>query len=292
MISQLRTPFRKLRRIPGVTISFLKALNTFRKRGGIVRPRIVAVRNEEALHGKTVLITGGSHGIGYAIARKFIDCGARVVITGRHQAALVEAVAALGSDAVRSLVWDISDVASVEARIDETEALLGGGIDILVNNAGVLLLDGFLDVSEENWDKTHAVNSRGLFFLTQALCRRWIAAERSPRKVIMVASTSGFLPDAYPYRLSKWDLVGLTQGLAVKLAKHDICVNGIAPGRVAGRMLGVEEANISDAEIPMGRVALPEEIAELAFFLASDASNYVTGQTIICDGGRSLQDVA
>jgi len=274
--------------MPRYALSLMRALNEFRRKGGVVRTTIVMVDSSEVLKGKAALVTGGSHGIGLAIAKKFIASGARVVITGRKESDLRAAVEAAGTDRLSWMVWDVADTQGVEMKLSEAEELVGASFDILVNNAGVLMLDPFLEVTEANWDKTYAINSKGLFFLTQALCRRWVTQRQTVRKVIMVSSTSGFLPGAYPYRMSKWDVVGLTQGLAVKLADKGICVNGIAPGRTAGRMLGNGRSNIADSQIPMGRTAMPEELAELALFLAGGASNYITGQTIICDGGHSL----
>lgn len=277
-------------RLPLHIASLLRVLNRIRLQGGIVRATIATVEARDLLRGKRVLITGGSSGIGLAIARKFVNCGATVVITGRDEAALHKAVAEVGAGGLHALRWDVSDISVIDENLTRARDMLGGEMDILVNNAGVLLSDPFLEVSEGNWDKTHAVNSKGVFFLTQNVCRAWRTQERKIRKVLMVSSTSGFLPGAYPYRMSKWDLVGMTQGLAFKLADHGIIVNGIAPGRTAGRMLGIgKEGNLADPGIPLGRVALPEELAELAAFLAGDGSNYITGQTIICDGGMTLR---
>ena len=281
---------QRLLRLPLHVVSLLRVLNRIRLQGGIVRATIATVEASDLLRGKRVLVTGGSSGIGLAIARKFVNCGATVVITGRDGAALQKAVEEVGTGALHALRWDVSDISVIDENLTQARDMLGGELDVLVNNAGVHLSDPFLEVSEGNWDKTHAVNSKGVFFLTQSVCRAWSTQERKIRKVLMVSSTSGFLPGAYPYRMSKWDLVGMTQGLAVKLADHGIIVNGIAPGRTAGRMLGIgEDGNIADPGIPLGRVALPEELAELAAFLAGDGSNYITGQTIICDGGMTLR---
>lgn len=280
----------KLIRFPLHVISLLRILNRIRLQGGIARHTITTVDASDLLRGKKVLVTGGSSGIGLAIARKFVGCGATVVITGRDTAALQRAVGEIGAGALHTLRWDVSDISVLERNLAHVRDMLGGELDILVNNAGVLMSDPFLEVSEGSWDRTHAVNSKGTFFLTQSVCQAWRRQPRRIRKVLMISSTSGFLPGAHPYRMSKWDIVGMTQGLAVNLADHGIIVNGIAPGRTAGRMLGIgEQGNIADISTPLGRVALPEELAELAAFLAGDGSNYITGQTIICDGAMTLR---
>lgn len=274
---------------------FLRGSAEFWRKGGIVTASVHVTENNAVLAGKRILVTGGSLGIGFAIAKRYVDSGASVVITGRNEDDLRKACERIGSDRCHPLRWDVSDVACADGKLAEVEQILGGAIDILVNNAGILIDEAFPNVSEDGWDKVYAVNSKGLFFLTQSLARRWLKAPelKAPgrdgvRKIINISSTSGFTPGAYPYRMTKWDVVGMTKGLALNLAPHNVIVNGIAPGRTAGRMLGIGDNNIYDPEIPARRAALPEEIAELALFLAGDTSNYITGQTIVCDGGMTL----
>lgn len=280
---------RNILRIPGRLASIFRTLMQYGLKGGIVNASIVTINYGEILKDKRVLVTGGSHGIGFAIARKFIDCGAMVVVTGRNEVDLRAASASIASNRLHWVAWDVADIGLADKKLDDVETICGGEIDVLVNNAGILIAESFPDVSESGWDKVYAVNSKGLFFLTQAVCRRWISRGKRIRKVINISSTSGFLPGAYPYRMSKWDVVGMTRGLGLNLSPQGIIVNGIAPGRTAGRMLDIRESNLFDANVPMGRSALPEEIAELATFLACDASNYIVGQTIICDGGYTLR---
>ena len=167
--------------------------------------------------------------------------------------------------------------------------MLGSELDVLVNNAGILLPQSFLDTSQDVWDKTYAVNSKAPFFLTQAVTDNWIRSSRKG-KVINISSTGGFLGAPYPYRMTKWDIVGFTAGIAEILAPHGILVNGIAPGRTATKMLDREYPdNLYDNFQPLKRMALPLEIAELAVFLLSDAANYIVGPTIILDGGYTLK---
>lgn len=264
------------------------------QKGGIVHTTVRVIDHNDILAGKRILVTGGSLGIGFAIARRYINSGASVAITGRNEADLKKAADSIASDRLGWLRWDVSDIASADDNLTHAEKLLGGPIDILVNNAGILIGEAFPEVSEAGWDKVYAVNSKGLFFVTQAISRRWLASPRGEtvRKIINISSTSGFTPGAYPYRMTKWDVVGMTKGLALNLAPHNIIVNGLAPGRTAGRMLGIDDSNVYDRGIPAGRAGLPEEVAELALFLAGDTSNYITGQTIICDGGMTLMQEA
>lgn len=280
----------KMIRAPAKISSFLRAARQLWRRGGVVNVNICVLDSKDVLSGKKVLVTGGSHGIGYAIVSKFINCGATVIATGRNEKDLMAASDKLSSDNFHWISWDVSDVDAAKNKLDEIRKIIGSDIDILVNNAGVLIFESFPNISESGWDKVYSVNSKGLFFLTQEVCRRWMqeGGTGKIRKIINISSTSGFTPGTTPYRMSKWDVVGMTQGLAQTLAPHGVVVNGIAPGRTAGRMLGLDDGNIFDPDIPAGRSAIPEEIAELALFLAGDASNYITGQTIICDGGMTL----
>ena len=281
---------KKIWRVPARVASLARSIVQLWRRGGVVNASICVLDVNGLLVGKRVLITGGSLGIGFAIANTFIRSGASVLVTGRNESDLKAASDRISSSNFHWMNWDITDFASTEEKLGQAEIILGGCIDILVNNAGILINESFPCVSEDGWDRVYAVNSKGLFFMTQSMSKRWLENPSSDviRKIINISSTSGFTPGAYPYRMTKWDVVGMTQGLALNLAPHNIIVNGIAPGRTAGRMLGIDSDNIFDPEIPAGRAALPEEIAELALFLASDSSNYIMGQTIICDGGMTL----
>lgn len=244
------------------------------------------------LSGKKILITGGSSGIGLAIAKKCATCGADVLITGRNPLKLENAVLEVGKEHCKSLVWDLSDVSTLDSKLDESISLLGD-ISVLINNAGIPPTKFWGNVDEEEWDKVYSTNLKGLYFLTQAIVKRW---EKSPcpdyRKIINISSQGGFVGATYPYRMVKWDIRGLTQGLGKALIKNRIVVNGIAPGVVKTSMqaFSMEQGdNLYTNQNPIFRVILPEEIAELALFLISDASNAIVGQTIVCDGGYTLK---
>tara|TARA_R110002072_G_scaffold1559_3_gene12899 strand:- start:33030 stop:33899 length:870 start_codon:yes stop_codon:yes gene_type:complete len=261
--------------------------------GGVTRHQIACINYGGTLLNKKILVTGGSSGIGFEIAKKCIEEKADVVITGRDEKKLKSAERTIGSNKLKTLVWDISEVVSNEDSLNKAIDLLGGDIDILVNNAGVIDSKMFPDVTQEAWDSVYQVNSKGTFFVTQTICNRWLRDRtRKLKKVLNISSQAAFVGATYPYRLSKWDIAGLTQGLGLKLAQDNIIVNGIAPGIVRTDMqprFSDREGNLFCPHNPLRRLALPSEIAELAVFLLSDASNFIVGQTIVCDGGFSLR---
>jgi len=258
------------------------------RRGGITQAVIAQINYGEILKRKHVLITGGSSGIGLAIAKKCLAEGAEVVITGRNQDKLEKAKKELNNPLLKILQWDIGNISVIDQRLQDTTNMLNGSLDILVNNAGILLMqEKFPDITEQNWDITYATNSKGLFFLTQHVSRFWIRNNKKG-KIINISSTGGFFTANSPYRMTKWDVVGFTQALGLALSPYGIIVNGIAPGRTATPMLNASSENIFDNKQPVSRFGLPEEMAELVVFLLSDAANYIVGQTIICDGGWTL----
>ncbi|WP_198650484.1 SDR family NAD(P)-dependent oxidoreductase [Saccharospirillum mangrovi] len=289
MKKMIRFAFNFLKKTPLILTSLRKIYRT----GGYSVFEISTINYGEILHGKNVLVTGGSAGIGLSIAKKFIAEGAKVVITGRDKNKLDAALSEINSGNLKGIVWDAADISVIEQNLNECKDLLGEDIDILINNAGIVRGIQFPDVLEEMWDDVYKINHKGLFFLSQAICKRWLSRRSNKlKKIINISSQGGFVGATYPYRMTKWDIAGLTQGLGVKLAPHGIIVNGIAPGIIATAMqpgtLKQGENNFCEKN-PLGRFAIPEEIAELAAFLSSDASNFIVGQTIVCDGGFSLK---
>lgn len=273
---------------------FFKSLWKIYKHGGITSVNISYINLGEILYGKKILITGGSTGIGFHIAQKCISEGATVVITGRNENKLIHAKEKINSERLKTVVWDISNIGQIEEQLNNVERLVNGKIDVLVNNAGIVNGTQFLDVTEKIWDDIYSINSKGLFFLTQEFCNRWMIEKNNKKckKVINISSQGGFVGATYPYRMTKWDIAGLTQGLGIKFAPYGIIVNGIAPGIIAtGMQPGYlnQKNNYYCPQNPLERFALPEEIAELALFLMSDASNFIIGQTIVCDGGYSIK---
>jgi len=265
------------------------AIRKIARDGGVTYVNVAQLSCGGVLKGKSALITGGSRGIGLEIAKKFLAEGAVVVITGRNAEHLKAACKAIDNPALRMIVWDISDVSQMKAKLEDSIALAGGTIDIVVNNAGVCPLVDFWETTEEMWDSTINTNAKGPFFLSQAISKYWTGLGRGG-KILNIASAGGFVGAMTPYRMSKWGLVGLTRGLGLLLFPRRIIVNGIAPGMTSSDMLGFDADDNAYAHYPpSNRVARAEEIAEVALFLASDAANYIVGQTVICDGGYSLK---
>ena len=262
------------------------------KTGGCVTANIAFPQYGNVLNGKRVCVTGGGSGIGLAIAKKFAQCGALVLITGRNEEKLKNAVSEIGERAFY-ISWDVSEVELVQKKLEDAKKILGGSIDILVNNAGVAPSKFWGNVDESEWDKVYNTNLKGMFFLTQQLVKDWKKTAFSGyKKIINISSQGGFVGATYPYRMVKWDVRGLTEGLGKTLIKDNIIVNGIAPGVVKTSMQEFslnQGDNLFTNQNPIQRVCLPEEIAELAVFLASDASNFIIGQTIVCDGGYTLK---
>ncbi|HGO5294088.1 TPA: SDR family NAD(P)-dependent oxidoreductase [Photobacterium damselae subsp. damselae] len=282
--------YYRLKRIPQI----LRAIKQVIKKGGASKIYVSQINDNNSLQGKRVLITGGASGIGLSIAKKAINQGATVVIIGRDEKKLIDASFEINNSNLITKVLDVSDVDNIADELSELNKLLGGDFDILVNNAGIIDGTDFPNVKPLQWDNIYAVNSKAVFFLSQEITKRWLntQSESKYRKIINISSQGGFVGATYPYRLTKWDVVGMTQGLALKLAPKGIIVNGIAPGIIATDMQDsclVDKNNAFINENPVNRYALPEEIAELAGFLMSDASNFIVGHTVVCDGGFSLK---
>lgn len=262
-------------------ISYLRA-------GGFVNVTIAQINYSEILKNKRVLITGGTSGIGYAIAEKFLSQGAAVIITGRNETNLKAAKEKLNNNLLHTFLWDVNDLKNTDEKIKEISKIIGG-IDIFVNNAGILIQTDFQNVDEETWDKTFSVNLKSVFFITQKICSYFLKTNiNSVSKIINISSMSGIIAAPNPYHLSKEGINSLTKGLAKEYTKNNIIVNAIAPGVTNTNMNQYSGNLYRDQGNKNRRVALPEEIAELALFLASDASNNIVGQIILIDGGESL----
>jgi dehydrogenase/reductase SDR family protein 4 len=247
------------------------------------------------LDGKVAVITGGSRGIGRAIALGFAEAGADIVVASRKLPDLEAVASEISAQGRRSLAipthagrkQDIENL--VKRTMDEF-----GRIDILVNDAGTNPAYGWLvDVEEGAWDATMGVNLKGYFLLSQAVAK--IMIEQKSGCIISLASVASFEPSEKMgvYSISKAGVVSLTQALALELGKYGIRVNAIAPGTTRTDMTrplfedkGFVEAHV--ARTPLGSLGEPEDMVGAAIYLASDASRHVTGQTIVIDGGHLI----
>ncbi len=244
---------------------------------------------------KVAIITGASRGIGMAIAEAYAAAGAKLILSGRKQDALDEAAAHIKANG--------GEAVGIAAHNGDKSALLGlveaavaqyGGVDILVNNAATNPHFGqLLDAEDSLWQKTIEVNIMGNVWLTQAVVPHMRA--RGGGKIVNVASVNGIRPGAMQgiYSMTKAAIISLTQTLAMELASDNIHVNAIAPGLVRTKFARAlwENQMILDPIIgrtPLKRIGEPKDIAGIALYLASPASNYTTGQVFIVDGGITI----
>ena len=242
------------------------------------------------LSGKVALVTGSARGIGRSIAELFCAEGATVVVNdvgsdagARETLAMLEAAGGKGSVEM----FDVSDAAQVDAGVKNILAV-HGRIDVLVNNAGITRDNLLLRMSEEEFDAVIRVNLKGTYLLTKTVTRHMMK-QRSGR-VVNISSVVGMMGNAGQsnYAAAKAGIIGFTKAAARELASRNITVNAIAPGFIQTAMTAALPEAVQKAflaQIPLGRFAEPREVAELALFLASDASSYITGQVIGINGG-------
>ena len=242
------------------------------------------------LNDKVALVTGGSRGIGRAIALALAERGARVAVNyvanAEAAAAVVKGIAGDGGQAI-AIQGDVSQAEDAKRLVNETLAQLDG-LHILVNNAGLTKDDLLLRMSEEAWDRVMEVDLRGAFLCTKAAIRPLIRQRWG--RIINVASVAGMVGNAGQanYAAAKAGLIGFTKAVAKEIASRKVTANAIAPGLVRTEMT----ADLTEAQetavlqlVPLGRVATPEEIAPAVVFLASEEAAYITGHVLAIDGG-------
>lgn len=245
------------------------------------------------LEKKVAIVTGANSGIGRAIALALAEAGASItidyVVDPDSAEALEEQIQNLGEKAIM-VDADVSKLTDLQMLIDKTVEAFGR-LDIIVNNAGIETRTSLLDTTEEQYDKVMAVNLKSAFFGSQLAAKQMIKQGAGGR-IINISSVHEDwpMPGNTPYCCSKGGMRMLTRTAAVELAEHDITVVGVGPGAVATAinkqtMDDPEKMNKLDSAIPMGRMAKPDEIADLVTWLASDQSSYVTATTYFVDGG-------
>lgn len=255
-----------------------------------VTPQIVELKQEGLLQGRTALITGGTSGIGNAIAKAYLKAGATVVITGRNQKKVDAAAHEIKNEmgvkaAVYGIELNMRDASSFEQTMKDTLAIVPSGhIDILVNNAGVSS-DPQAASPEDEFDTVLDTNLKGVYFLSQWFAH-YFKGNKIKGNILNIASSSSVRPATSAYGLSKWGIRGLTEGMARLLAPYGITVNGIAPGQTATAMMkGVTMENIYHPTNLIGRYILPVEIANMAVILVSEMGRAIVGDIVYMTGG-------
>lgn len=253
--------------------------------------------------GRTVVVTGGSMGIGYAIVRRFAEAGANLVIADVSEVG-AEKAANLKKEFGGETLFvktDVSSEADVKNLIDETIKKFGQ-INVMINDAGIFPLKSVLNMDLAFWEKTQAINLRGVFLCCREAAK--VMIQKGGGNIINIASVDALHPSMIglaAYDASKHGVWGFTKNLALELAEKNIRVNAIAPGGV--RTEGVEKTSggtikastnpdapkEATSDVPMKRLGEPDEIAAVALFLASDASSYMTGSLVVVDGGLLLK---
>lgn len=250
----------------------------------------IVLAPNDILVGKNAVITGAGSGIGEAIAKAYIACGATVVGIGRTASKLENVKKEIGSDRFIPFACDVANVDKLSDTIASIASLFDNGkIDILVNCAGVKNGNDerFFEFTPSDFDYVVDTNLKGTFFWCQEMAKFMIAHDTKGH-IVNVISIKGFIGEASPYSVSKWGCVSLTKGLGRLLAPKGIVVNGIAPGGTRTPMAKEHSLSWVHEATPSLRLADPNEMANIAVFLGSELGNNIVGDVIISDGGQSL----
>jgi 2-deoxy-D-gluconate 3-dehydrogenase len=256
------------------------------------------------LSDKSAIVTGGAMGIGFGIVTRLVEAGANVLISDLDGDLAAQKAASLeGPGKVASLAVDVTDPTAGQRMVDECVAAFGG-VDILVNNAGIYPMSPMLDITREAWQKVIDVNLTGLAFVSKAVGSRMVE-QGNGGKIINIASIDALHPSMVglaAYDSSKGGVLMFTRAFALEMAQHGVNVNAIAPGGIntEGTSVPLQNSGMTAeqmaammeqfaAQIPVGRMGAPDDIAKVVVFLASPASDYVTGELIVVDGGRLLK---
>lgn len=244
----------------------------------------------QELSGQVALVTGGSRGIGLAVAGSLAHAGARVAVVGRNGARATEAAEGLPGTGHVGFACDVSQSSEVQELIGAVEEQLGP-VDIVVNNAGVTRDNLLVRMKEEEWDEVLSVNLKGAFNVTKAVVKGMM--KRRSGAIVNISSVVGLTGNAGQanYAASKAGLLGFTRSVAKELASRGIRCNALAPGYIETDMtadLGESAAGALRERIPMGRLGQPEDIAGTVRFLVGPWAGYITGQVVTVDGGMVM----
>lgn len=255
-----------------------------------------ATESTDRFDGRRALVTGGASGIGRASAALLCERGAAVALLDRDARPVEEAAAALG--AIAGVSADVRDGEAVRSALARAATELGGAPDLLVNAAGIYRISPATELDEAEWNEVLEINLRGTFIVAQAFMRalrdEGSVLGEAPVSIVNMASTAALVADpeepAVHYNASKAGVVAITKQLAVEWAPDGVRVNAVAPGVIDTPMLRLMDDLASgraylDARVPLRRLGLPAEVAEVVVFLASARASYVTGTTVVVDGG-------
>ena len=252
------------------------------------------------LSGKSAIVTGGAMGIGFGIVSRFVEAGASVLVGDLDsELAAVKCAGLSGSGAADAMSIDVTDATAGERLVEECVSRFGS-VDILVNNAGIYPSTPMLETTRDLWQRVIDINLTGLAFVSKAVGRRMVE-QGSGGKIINIASIDALHPSQVglaAYDSSKGGVLMFTRSFALEMGQHGINVNAIAPGGISteGTAAPLEGSGMTEeqmqamieqfiAGIPIGRMGEPDDIAKVAVFLASSASDYMTGELVVVDGG-------
>lgn len=258
-----------------------------------VKVEVGSIDSGAILKNKRIVITGGGSGLGLAMAKKFVSEGAKVVIAGRNEEKLINAAKLIGENC-KTLVFDVCDIEQIKTFLSKCCILLEGDIDCMVSNAGISLHENdYKDVTISGFDSQFNINFRGNYFLCKEYLQTTIEKKKSNSSLLIISSETGNMCYDIPYGMTKAALNSMTQAFARRVYLNGIRVNALAPGVTLSEMTKSyaekQNGNMYNKRSASGRFFLPEEVAEIACFLLSDASKCISGEVIHTNAGNHLR---